>query len=568
MSDAATRAGHRESAAFSAGGLLTAPAVVAVAFALAAGWLALADVFADDEGHLSYIGAALMRRVPLDALFFQKLHPAASALYLPFVGWGWHAFLVWHVALAAAAVYMLGATARSLGGSGLVASLMVATSPLYFMGAAAGLSNTTGIFFLALACFVYRRKSRRAALLAGIVAALGLWSRYEQAPYFAGLLAYAVLVRRDWRFAFAFFATIGLYVGLGALYHESLLWLVERPPALVQEIGPSTLEAMGFGPENVREMLVRLMLLTPLYLAPLLLPPWRTQPVALRWIGALLLLSAGAQFVLPLLGGYFNYDHTARYFLVHLPALALLTSWAVVHLPVRKRARVGVGILVAGLACALYAGPGPWALLALVAFAVPLLLAPRTRPQALAVVALVVIFQVVPGTLYARSQTASVPNEAVSRLVERVRQEPSTHAVYTNAHQVERLLASAGDRRPVRFLPGYDIMLELAALMSPKQAERVLDALRPLLYGEALWPCEFPRPAEQGALLLLRLSDQRAEQVYDFDAWTRGARLLESVEGTSLWRIETPFVVPSVVPPQWMSRKDFCLPCPKNCSLP
>lgn len=546
---------------------LPAEALAAIAFALVAGALGLSGLFVDDEGHITYIGAVLVGRAPVDALFFQKMHPSISVLYAPVIAWGWKAFLVWHVLLAAAAVWLIGSTARALGGQAWIAAFVLATSPLFLVSAATGLSNSSGLFLLALALWLYQRGGR-ATLLAGVVAAAAIWSRYEQVPYIAGLAAHAWFGRRDLRFLGAFSAVIVGYLGLGALYHGSLLWMLEYPPVLFQETGPSTLADMGLAPKHVRELLERLVLLSPLYLCPILLGPRRTLPPLARVLTVVLGLAFLVQFGLPLAGGFFNYDHTARYFLAHLPAIALLSSLALARLPALGREVAATAVAFAGVGLGAYAGFSLALIPAVVPFVLPQLLTVQGRRMAMLTAALMMVVQVGPAAMSLRGQTASLPQPGLVEFASRLRNDAPAGVVYTNAHQLDGLLAAARGWE-VRFLAGYDIVIEAAAVLNSntRQAEVLLEEMGSLLYGGAVWPCEFPRVVRPGSYLLLT-DDRRAGQVYDFETWTANAEFVDALPGHTLWRVDEPFEIQPPPLPPWLSEEEFCLPCPQSCSPP
>ena len=125
-------------------------ALLALGFFLVAAAVGQSGRLPDDEGYLTFMGAHLVARAPRAGIFFQKIHPSASALLAPFAAFGWRAFLVAHAAFAGLAVYLLGRAARRLTPHApWAASLVLATSPMFLLSAATGQSNSTAVFFFA-----------------------------------------------------------------------------------------------------------------------------------------------------------------------------------------------------------------------------------------------------------------------------------------------------------------------------------------------------------------------------------------------------------------------------------
>ncbi len=533
-------------------------AIIAVAFALAAVAVGLSGRLPDDEGYLTYLGARLVAREPLAGVFFQKIHPSASAFYAPFAALGWRAFLVAHALTAGAAVYLLGVAARRWStGPAWLPPLVLVCSPLYLVSAATGQSNSFAVFlFVAVLTLLDGPPAARA--LAGALAAAGLWSRYEQAPYFFALVGFDVFYRRRAHAALGFASVVALYLLAGALYHGSALWLVSRPPVLLRETAPTTMTELALGREGVASLLVGLSLVTPLWGSAAMLRRGASTPM-LRCLALTLGLALCAQLALPRLGRLFNFDYTARYFLCHLPAVALLAgAYAGDPSPSRPRA-VALALAAAALSVELWGTPfatvaGP---LAVSTFALALL--PR-RGWTLAGIALALALA---APVMGWRHTSARPTPGLDAALDAVLRAPRGTAVYTNAHNLQALIDARGASVRARFLAGYDIVIELGEELGGRrsaQSDAVFRALRPMLYGRALWPCDFPHRPPVGSLLVLT-RDPRVREVYALDPWIAASERVLSAASVEVWRLRSPVTVPRREPPAYMSRSTFELPC-------
>ncbi|MFO0626002.1 MAG: hypothetical protein U0325_10335 [Polyangiales bacterium] len=532
-------------------------ALLALTFTLAAAMVGQSGLLPDDEGYLTFLGAHLVAHEPRAALFFPKIHPSASALLAPFAAFGWRAFLVAHAAFAGLAVYLLGRVARRLTPHAPWApALLLATSPLYLLSAATGQSNSTAVFFFAASLFLIEG-APPARLAAGALAAAGIWARYEQAPYLLALVGFDALGRRRGHALAAFVATTVAYLGAGALYHHNAAWLFARPPVLLREAGPTTMTELARGAEGLASLLTSLALASPLGAAALSVRRATLTP-EMRALAATLALALAAQLVLPQLGGLFNYDYTARYFLCHLPVSSLL---AAASLAPGAAPRACAPLMAAGAALALWLRGSARGLAGALWLAAPWILSwgPRRRVALVALAAL----GTVGASLVVRRHTSAIPVDGLPVAADLVRRVPAGVAVYTNTHQLQALLDARGDARRVRFLVGYDMVIELAAELGGRrtaQSDAVFRSLGPILYGRALWPCEMPHAPPVGSLLVLADS-ARSNAMYDLDAWRGAAEPVLQVGRTEVWRVRRPVQVPRRALPPWMPPASFELAC-------
>lgn len=534
--------------------------IVAAVFTVAASLVGLSGRLPDDEGILTFIGASVVARAPLAGIFFQKIHPATSALYAPAAALGWRVFIVVHAAAAGLAVHLLGGVARRIGrGPPWLPPLLLATSPLYFLSAATGQSNSTAVLFF-VAAFTLLDGPPAARTLAGVVAAAGLWSRYEQAPYLLALVGFDLLHRRRAHAAIGFAVTVVLYLLAGALYLHDARWFFARPPVMPSEVGPSTMGDISLGRVALASLLSGFFLLTPAGITPLLLQPRALSPL-LRALAATLAFALAAQLALPQLGRLFNYDYTARYFLCHLPILALLAAEVIAaqESAARRATALGILALIIPILCA--DGSPSQALAAAALFAVPWIVHTRRgRAVSLAVAALMGLLA---SPLLLEGHTAARPLSGLAAAATAVARSPWGSAVYTNVHQLQRVLEVRRVPRRVRFLMGHDMLNELAIELGGRrspQSDAMFRALAPVLYGEALWPCAFPHTVPAGSLLILAMPE-RAAAVYDLRTWTEASERL-FVEGVvEVWLARRAITIPRATPPFWMSPSAFELPC-------
>src|SRR5262245_22003762 len=173
--------------------LATHPAIpwVLAALMTAAGGSAIhASLFLNNEGVLTWIFAGLMGESMRDMLFFMKVRPPISLFYAPVATAGLVPFLWTHLIVAALAVPLTASLARHFGlRRPNLAAALVAVSPLFFAGAAAGVQNTDAtVGLLVVAWLLVRGRPLAAGLLLGVV----ILGRIETALFAAGLAAYAL----------------------------------------------------------------------------------------------------------------------------------------------------------------------------------------------------------------------------------------------------------------------------------------------------------------------------------------------------------------------------------------
>jgi hypothetical protein len=518
---------------------------------------------ADDEGYLTYLGALVTWRAPLDGLFFQKFHPSLSVFMAPAAALGFRPFLVLHGLMAAAAVYMTGRIGRRMwGDAGWFAAALVALSPAFFIAGATGQSNSSGVFFLALAGYVYNQGDTRGRVAAGFIMGFALWVRFESAPYFVLLACWDLVLKRDLKLIAGLAAWPLAYVGVGALYHGTALWLLEYPPTLVVPNMPSTIPAVEsarhFALQHAHRVLVAL---------PFGWAIFRTRVAFLRDDRFVVLLGSlvavmSLQTLLPLLGEYFNYDFATRYLLNHLVVAALAVTGLLLHWSDGSR----LGALAAfacGVLVLILAAPEPARMLA----AAPLLLvavASIGRPQSAWVFMLVCgMIGFVSHAMSFESRSLRGDTEATEMYREAIGA-AGGEEIWTNDYALRAWAERTGATSRVRFLPGYDILNELGTLVHRhhRQSRRLFEAFGDDLYGEPVWPCSYPRSISQGSVLLLE-SKQRTDLVHPTDHLIDSTTLLRTWPDreVTLHRVDRTFVAPHVETPPWMPAEVFEAPC-------
>lgn len=403
---------------------------------------------ADDEGYLTYIGARVLWDAPTAAFFFQKIHPTLSLLYAPVAALGWPAFRVAHVLVAGGAVLLVGDAVDRFGGKGWLASMLMALSPVFIISAASGQSNTDGVFFVAAVLNLHAR-GPRAALCGAALAGAALWTRYEMVLPLGAVVLWGLRERehRVARLAAAAAFPV-LYLTAGALYHGDPLWPAHFPPSVTSPVpGNPVYDFLELDPLSLGRWLWHVTLAVPAW--PLLfLVRWRRSSSIARTMLLVFGLQATAMIVLPLLRMFFE-GLGPRYMLVLAPEIAVVLALD----PRASRSRLGPRLAV-----------GVCALVTLVAAAFP------------------------GGGL--RRTWAPVPSGLAS-LASELRAEPGDGTVYTSSQQLAILMRWDGDGPSVRFLPHHDVLYELYVLSDHHngQYREIMDAMKPHLYGGAVWPC-------------------------------------------------------------------------------
>ncbi len=255
--------------------LATHPAIpwlLAVLMTVAGGMAIHASLFLNNEGVLTWIFTGLIGESTRDMLFFMKIRPPISLLYSPFATAGLTPFLWVHLIVAALAVPMTASLGRRLGllRPNLAAALL-ALSPLFFAGAAAGVQNTDGLVgVLAVAWLLAHRRPLAAGLLMGVV----VFGRVETALFAVAFAAYALWTPGARRVLLGLPVVPVLFVAAGALYHGTLLWLLHWPSSALDNPAVSASERALYG-GNINDMFTTLIALTPV-IGALAWASWRS----------------------------------------------------------------------------------------------------------------------------------------------------------------------------------------------------------------------------------------------------------------------------------------------------
>lgn len=498
-----------------------APAALAVAFAVAASSLALGFDLIDDEGYITFLGALVLRDAPAAGFFFQKFHPSLSLLYAPVASLGWRAFLVAHSLVGALGVYLVGAVASRLGGSGAVASAVLALSPVYLLSAASGQSNSDGFVLLLLALWLAGLRDRREAhVLAGLTLAASIWARYELALA-ASLLGLSLALDRRTRGVLVGLAVgPALYLAAGALYHHDALWWMHLPPTLPRALPGTDVDALlPRTPGRVLVAAAQLSLASVVWLLPLGRASSARSPEAGR-LQVAFLITLAAMVVVPFLR-VLNFEHHPRYLSVILPFAAVLTSlWVATPWSFRPIAAAPSLVVLLfperatpSLVLALLLPLAGWL--------------PSRRARAAVVVAACVASLAIsqytsPLFQYSRAAPDTL---AAARWI---RERGAGREVYTNDQHLGMTLVQQGRRPPPRYLVAFDIQMEMVLLLNDRngQREEVLRSISPRLYGDAAWVCELVRrPPTAGALFVLG-SDQRIQRYFQRTFWEARTRVV------------------------------------------
>ncbi len=514
---------------------------LAFAFGLVTSSLALHQALIDDEGYITFLGALALREQPLAAFFFQKFHPPLSLFYAPVAGLGWRAFLVAHAAFGAFGVFAAGMASSRLGGSGAVASAVLALSPIYLLAAASGQSNSDGITMLLVAIWLASYRERRALqVLAGLTLAAAVWSRYEFALAVA-LIGLHLALDPKTRWAVAGLAAgPALYLLAGAAYHHDALWWLHFPPTLARPL--PGLDVEGIFPRSLSQVVVvlaQLSLVSAAWLLPLGASSASVDP-AVRRVRVALLVTLAAMVLVPF-ARVLNFEHSPRYLAAVLPFTALLAGhWITAPVPTRRRSLALGAILLAALSITLALRPTGLSTGAIVvALLVPLAAwIPTPSVRALLLIAacvgsLVLTERAAP---LARHSRAGPHTLAAARWV---RDHADGRAIYTNSQHLAMTLAARDPLPPPRYLVAFDIQMELLALLNVRNGQRdaVLRAVSPHLYGEAAWVCEFVRrPPPPGSLFVIN-HDNRIHHYFPLSLLEQHGRLLVSFGSVRVWQI-------------------------------
>ncbi len=511
---------------------------IAAIFAVFAIVDVIARVHLHDEGILTWTFAMLARAEPMATLMLQKSRPPLAAVYAPIAGFGITAFAIAHALVAAAGVAMIAALARSLGHRhGTWAALALATSPLYFASACAGVGNSDGVVVAIAAAWLWRVRQRPFA--AGLVLGVLPWIRAE---LFLLVVATAVvaLAARERRFLLGLAALPALYGISGAIYHHDALWMLHFPPALPEPMADNPYWAQYRGAIALPQVVASLAALGPiLWLAPLV-RPGRMDPLERAW-GYFAMFELGLLLALPR-WQTFNFDLSPRYLLGVVPVAALLLSrvmedW---ELGVSSSGRriAGETAWVAASGAAGVASIGvlghPGIVVACGLLALVLASAHARAVTALRILAAATVLVAIPAfdehTGLRRDRETPELAEAAARIMEQPRW--SSRPIVTNAPLLGLWLRrQAPDTDPdVRYLVQADQLYELVRLSNADVGQRaaLIEGLRTALPDPPILPGELtPQHVPEDALFVL-VDDARLSLVMPPERWDGRLRLLHA----------------------------------------
>jgi hypothetical protein len=479
--------------------------------------------FTDDEGMLAYLASRCMVRAPIATFFFLKFRPIGALIGAPGAAFGWRAYLAWHYLLTGATLFLvLRAILRYGRGtlSVIAAIAVVLTSPVLFIGALSGHSNLEGIGFFALALnLVLARETFAATFVLSVLP----FVRFEYAPWSVALGLYLLWTQPLRPFFRGVLPFPLLFVAAGALYHRDLLWMLHYSPSL------PTAEATSQQFDDI--VLSGGYIAQSLLLFTLVSPAW---PLAfalgardLDGLGKVLLVTLSLVFGMIYFFPYFRifkFDHTPRYWLVLLPAFAIVLSRLRLAPITRARLIAPAAAALVGLALAVAVEGSGLALAIGVALAGPLGVIALARRSARAAVALAVALSIATFALAVAHQprmrqtlAISLPKSGLEEVVAWIaehRAELSPGSIYTDSQQLDALLAERdlGVLGPVRFLVPYDIQYELYHLLDKRNGQygSVIAALSDGgLYGRPLWTCDLAAQSRFDGVLFVTTDDYR-----------------------------------------------------------
>lgn len=234
--------------------------VVALAFAVTGLAAVHADIFLNNEGILSWMFSGLTSEAPVDLLFLLKARPPISAFYAPVAVVGLSPFLWMHVLVASLAIPITASLARNFGNHNPnLPAVLVAVSPLYFAGAAAGIQNTDATVGVLVVAWLL---ARNRPVAAGLLLSLVVIARVETLVFAVAFATYALLHRDSRRLLGAAVVIPLLFWLAGALYHGDFFWPLHYPSSVSANpiIGPEERAAYGGSVANV---ITTLLALTP-----------------------------------------------------------------------------------------------------------------------------------------------------------------------------------------------------------------------------------------------------------------------------------------------------------------
>ncbi len=504
--------------------LLTAPRVVAfltVAYIAAGFVLVRTDYTLHNEGLLTHYWASWARQDFVPVFFLQKVKPVLCALYLPVSAWGPHVTLAAHVVVASLAIPMIASTARALGHRlPNLPVVVMALSPIYFFGGASGISNIDGAVGVTLVFYLLGARHR--PLLAGLVAGVLPWVRFELAVFAFLVGLYALTSKRDRAAVLGLAIFPLLYAAAGAVYHADLLWLVTYPPAATYDPDNPIFAQQLIG---LRYFLEPAMALTPAVAVIAALRLTRlTRLERLALIHAA--VGFGALNILPIfhIG---SFGSSPRYAAHLLPALALLLGRVVE--PWWEGERLDTARLLAMLLLA------SWVVTrqievsmfapVLVTYAA-IVAAARLRVGAVAVMLVVALAATGP-LLPVRTEAGRFDTAPYLDLIAewlRAHPEEANTPIYTNAQLLAPFVEARG-RPPgtIFHVAGVDTSREQMLINHHNgQLEHLTRMAEKELYGRTIFRSVTPDDLPPGSLLALRV-EIRLERLFPASVW--GPRL-------------------------------------------
>jgi hypothetical protein len=486
--------------------------------------LVLTDYTLNNEGLLTHYSASWARRDFLPVFFFQKVRPVLCALYAAISAGGPRATLVAHVAVAAMAIPMMAATARSLGHRlPNLPALAVALSPVYFYGGPAGLSNVDGVVGIALV--LYLLCARRLPLAAALVAGLLPWIRFELATFSAVMALYLLATEGERSTLFGMVVFPFAYIGAGALYHHDALWIVHFPPSAPFDPGNPIYQGQLIG---LRYLLEPALALTP---AVALVAGFRLGRLRRieRALLAYAVLTLVAMNVLPIfrIG---NFGDSPRYSLHALPALALLIGRALDPWWDGERpgftSLLGTALLGVWVATREPDGHPFWILMAVYTL---ILAAAWLRAGTVAAALTAALILAGPLFPFRTSVIQKVVAPYLDPMSAWLKAHPELRArpIYTNAQLLAPFLERYLPGASVYHMAGIDMARDLNLLTNPDNGQRA--RIRQLcasdLYGKTLFPPFTPEDLPGDALLALRM-DPRLPLLLPSATWSSRLELL------------------------------------------
>jgi len=542
-------------------------ALIAAVFGVAVLALALSGRVDSDEGRLTYLGAQLAADDFAASLFFQKLHPTLSLLYLPTAALGWKGFAVAHVLVAALGVLAIGRWAERLGGDGWLAALTFAGSPAYAFSAATGQSNADGLALLAVGLWLYEGEGRRQRFVSGVVLGLTVWARYEFAAFVAALLLAALLRpgRRE--------AVVGavvcplLYLPAGAMYHRAPLWFLAHPPMhAIPAPGLAAAFLPAVSAAAVRRIAAALALVSGAW-SLLFTPAAFRRGGSVRAVAAVSALLLLAFTVSPFLG-LEGPEIIPRYLSIALPGVAAATAFAgrAVLAPAARWAPTAAALALS-LALAL-SGPMPALYVAAVAALSGPVAAAWTRGAARAAALAAwstlgaAVALLVPAALREFEVVSPPYAEAAAVLRAAAVRRPSL--VLTNVQSLAPLLARSGFGA-ARYLPAFDVLLGVHGLADHANGQygRLARGFRAHYeLAGALWPCDVAAREFRAGDLVVMGDEWRTAVLVPATVWEPHTVVVGAVGGVTIRRFTSgPVRVRLPAPPSWVDPAVVSAPC-------